>query len=70
MRGYLSGPNYRIQFIVNEPIAIEVRSTTTGIEFTNKRDLYNNYGIDVKTIPAGYEVKMRYNRVNGKSGRV
>ena len=26
--------------------------------------------IDVTTIPDGYEVKMRYNRVNGKRGRV
>ena len=40
----MSGPNYRIQFIVNEPIAEQVRSTTneivneptTGIDFLIK----------------------------------
>ena len=32
--------------------------------------MYNYYGIDIKTIPDGYEVKMRYNRINGKRGRV
>ena len=40
------------------------------MEFTNKRDLYNLYGIDIKTIPDGYEVKMRYNKINCKKGRL
>lgn len=41
--------------IVDEPI--------TDIEFINKRELYNNYGI-IKTIPDGYEVKIRHKLVN------
>ena len=41
-----------------------------NIEFTNKRDLYNYYGIDIKTISDRYKVKMRYNRIKGKLGRV
>ena len=42
----------------------------TDIEFTNKTDLYDYYGIDIKTIPDWYGNKMRYNRVNYKRGRV
>ncbi len=62
--------------IVNEPIVDDtvvdepVNEPNIDIEFTTKRDLYNNYGIDIKTIPDGYEVKMRYNRMNGKIGRL
>ena len=41
---------------VDEPITNEL---IVDIEFSNKRELYNHYGIDVKTIPIGYEVKMR-----------
>ena len=41
---------------------------TTDIEFPNRRELYNYYGIDIKTIPDEYEVKMRYIRVNGVRG--
>ena len=43
---------------------------TTDIEFPNRRELYNYYGIDIKTIPDEYEVKMRYIRVNGVRGRL
>ena len=56
-----------MNFIFNESITNE---PIVDIEFTTKRDLYNYYGIDIKTIPDGYEVNMRYNRVNGKRGRV
>lgn len=41
-----------------------------NIEFITKKELYDYYGIDVKTIPDDYEVKMRYNRINGKRGLV
>ncbi len=39
-------------------------------EFPNKRELYDYYGIDINTIPDGYEVKMRYIKVKGKMGRL
>ena len=39
-------------------------------EFPNKRELYDYYGIDINTIPDGYEVKMRYIKVKGKRGRL
>ena len=59
------------EHVVNEPIVDEpVNEPNIDIEFTTKRDLYNYYGIDIKTIPNGYEVKMRYNRINRKRGRV
>lgn len=43
---------------------------TIDIEFRNKRGLYHHYEIDTKTIPNGYEVKMRYNKINDKRGPV
>ena len=45
---------------VNEPNIDDtvVDEPNIDIEFTTKRDLYDYYGIDVKTIPDGYEVKM------------
>ena len=48
----------------NEP----VNELIVDIEFSNKRELYNHYGIDAKTIPVGYEIKMRYFKTNGKMG--
>lgn len=57
---------------VNEPIADKPMNESIADEtkFTSKRGLYNHYGIDVKTIPVGYEVKMRYVKINGKMGRL
>lgn len=37
-----------------------VNKTTTNEEIFTKRDLIVNYGIDAKTIPDEYEIKMRY----------
>ena len=42
----------------------------TNKEFSTKRELYDYYGIDMKSIPDGYEIKMRYVKTNGKMGRV
>ena len=42
----------------------------TNKEFSTKRELYDYYGIDMKSIPDGYEIKMRYVKTNGKMGRL
>ena len=51
--------------VYNDKLTINI-----DIELTSKRDLYNYYGITIKKIPYGYKVKMRYNRINSKRGRL
>ena len=60
------------EHVTNEHIVDEhvVNESPVDIEYTTKRDLYNYYRIYFKTIPDGYDIKMRYNRINGKRGRL
>ena len=44
--------------------------TITDQEFPNKKELYQHYGIDIASIPQGYEVKMRFVKTQGKMGRL
>ena len=44
--------------------------TITDQEFPKKSELYQHYGIDLATIPPGYEVKMRFVKTQGKMGRL
>ena len=52
-----------IDMIINISINDNTNNTSISItdkEFPNKRVLYKHYGIDITTIPEGYEVTMRY----------
>ena len=56
---------------VNESADDEpIKEPIVDIEFLNKRELYNYYWIDAKTIPVWHEVKMQYVKTNGKMGRL
>ena len=53
---------------INNTTTDNASITITDKEFPNKRELYNHYGINITTIPDGYEVKMRYINTQGKMG--
>ena len=45
---------------VNEASESKFEEPNINIEFPTKRYLYDYYGIDINTIPDGYEIKMRW----------
>ncbi|KAK8898244.1 hypothetical protein M9Y10_000522 [Tritrichomonas musculus] len=55
---------------VNEASESKFEEPNINIEFPTKRYLYDYYGIDINTIPDGYEIKMRYVKNKGKMGRL
>ena len=49
---------------------IENNEPNTNKEFSSKRELYDYYGIDVKSIPERMEIKMIDVNSNGKMSRL